>query len=52
MACSCSAPMALLEQHLSATQMGALRDALERFDFDQARQHLDTLRGHIWPQCS
>ncbi|WP_313311418.1 PAS domain S-box protein [Pulveribacter sp.] len=45
-------PVALLEQHLSATQMGALRDALERFDFDQARQHLDTLRGHIWPQCS
>ncbi|AVP56361.1 PAS domain S-box protein [Pulveribacter suum] len=44
-------PVTVLEQHLSAAQMGALREALERFDFDQARAHLDTLRERVWPDC-
>ncbi len=44
-------PVTVLEQHLSAAHMGALREALERFDFDQARAHLETLRGRVWPEC-
>ncbi|WP_313070329.1 PAS domain S-box protein [Melaminivora sp.] len=44
-------PVTVLEQHLSATHLGALRDALERFDFDQARNQLQILRGQVWPEC-
>ncbi len=37
-------PLAALERHLSATSLDALREALDRFDFDDAVQRLHVLR--------
>ncbi|MNW06702.1 hypothetical protein D3C71_2031510 [compost metagenome] len=40
-------PLAVLEQHLSATCLDGLREALDRFDFDDALNALRTLHTHV-----
>ena len=40
-------PLAVLEQHLSATCLDGLREALDRFDFDDALDALRTLHTQV-----
>ncbi|MFN4117736.1 PAS domain S-box protein [Acidovorax sp.] len=40
-------PLAVLEQHLPATRLDGLREALDRFDFDDAQGALRALHHHI-----
>ena len=40
-------PLAVLEQHLSATCLDGLREALDRFDFDDALGALRTLHTQV-----
>jgi len=42
-------PLAVLERHLSATCLDGLREALDRFDFDDALDALRTLRANVEP---
>ena len=41
------APLMVLEQHLPATSLDGLREALDRFDFDDALDAVRTLRAHV-----
>lgn len=41
------APLAVLESGLSAVSLNGLQEALDRFDFDEARACLQALRGHV-----
>ncbi len=40
-------PLGVLEQHLPATSLDGLREALDRFDFDDAQGALRTLHRHV-----
>lgn len=40
-------PLAVLEQHMPATCLDGLREALDRFDFDDALDALRTLHAHV-----
>ncbi len=40
-------PLDVLEQHLPATSLDGLREALDRFDFDDAQGALHTLQAHV-----
>jgi PAS domain S-box-containing protein len=41
------APLAVLEGELPAVTLNSLQEALDRFDFDEARACLQALRGHL-----
>ncbi|MFY3382589.1 PAS domain S-box protein [Paracidovorax sp. MALMAid1276] len=40
-------PLGVLEQHLPATSLNGLREALDRFDFDDAQGAVRALQAHI-----
>ncbi|WP_461466731.1 Hpt domain-containing protein [Melaminivora sp.] len=44
-------PLAVLGQYLGAARLAGLRDALEHFDFDRAREQLQQLQQDIHAAC-